>query len=443
MKIGFYFENPSNLNAIPVSTSKNFIDPDQWHTDNRAYASKIGFNGGCSLSKWLTHFCPKNIHIKQIGNDPSDCDVNVFIVTLSGDASKYIYQNIFGFIKKETLDFLHKHNITIIINYASECQHMWHRSDFLINQWWCYVIPTIIYNAMAFEISVPIKFLLGLSADGLNTLRENYPIYKTNNTSVNISFDSYQNFWLYYRYNIEKNIEYQYKFNINGNVSDNKFFVCLMGVVKRHRLAIMSKLIEYELFPYKGYSSLFFDGYTQHKIEQMKEQISEYNFNMNLIDFNKNYTVDKFLTYDALSTKISTDGIKKRADLVPPIDILNDIYLNIVLESWSGKVGAIPTEKSFKTFYWKKLPLIFGTKGLVNQLKELGFEFLDIFNYTYDNKNTTEDQATEFCKNLEILQNFTKSDIKNIYEKNINLIEHNYNLFMNKKMFDLVEHLFV
>jgi hypothetical protein len=175
----------------------------------------------------------------------------------------------------------------------------------------------------------------------------------------------------------------------------------------------------------------------------MKEQISEYNFNMNLIDFNKNYTVDKFLTYDALSTKISTDGIKKRADLVPPIDILNDIYLNIVLESWSGKVGAIPTEKSFKTFYWKKLPLIFGTKGLVNQLKELGFEFLDIFNYTYDNKNTTEDQATEFCKNLEILQNFTKSDIKNIYEKNINLIEHNYNLFMNKKMFDLVEHLFV
>jgi len=265
-------------------------------------------------------------------------------------------------------------------------------------------------------------------------LRENYPIHTTNDTSVNISFDSYQNFWLYYRYNIEKNIEYQYKFNVNGNVSDSKFFVCLMGVAKKHRLAVMSKLIEYKLFPYKGYSSLFFDGYTQFDIKWMKERVSEYNFNLNLIDFNKNYTVDKFLTFNEL----------EKGDLIPPVDILNDIYLNIVLESWSGKVGAIPTEKSFKPFYWKKLPLIYGTVRLVNQLKELGFEFLDIFNYTYDDKNIIidEDQAVEFCKNLEILQNFTKSDIKNIYEKNINLIEHNYNLFMNKKMFNLVEHLF-
>ena len=439
MRIGFYFENSNNLNAIPVPTSKNFIDPKQWHIDNRDYANKIGFNGGCNLHKWLKYFYPKNVVTKQIGDDTTDCDVNVFIITLSGNAKMYIYQNIFGFIKKETLEFLHKHNITIIIDYASERQHMWHSPKISWNKVWCHVIPTIIYNAMAFEISVPIKFLLGLSADGLNELKENYPIHPihtTNNTSVNISFDSYQNFWLYYRYNIEKNIEYQYKFNINGNVSNNKFFVCLMGVAKKHRLAVMSKLIEYELFPYKGYSSLFFDGYTQFDINWMKERVSEYNFNMNLIDFNKNYTVDKFLTFNVLA----------KNDLIPPVDILNDIYLNIVLESWSGKVGGIPTEKSFKTFYWKKLPLILGTVGLINQLKELGFEFLNIFNYTYDKKNIindTEDQAVEFCKNLEILQNFTKSDIKNIYEKNINLIEHNYNLFMNKKMFDLVEHLFV
>jgi len=442
MRIGFYFENSNNLNAIPVPTSKNFIDPRQWHADNRDYANKIGFNGGCNLHIWLKYFHPESVITKLIGDDTTDCDVNVFIITLSGNASKYIYQNIFGFIKKETLEFLHKHNITIIIDYASERPHMWHAPKFSSNMEWCYVIPTIIYNAMALKVSVPIKFLLGLSADGLNRLRENYPIYKTNNTSVNISFDSYQNFWLYYRYNVERNIEYQYKFNVNGNVSDSKFFVCLMGVAKKHRLAVMSKLIEYKLFPYKGYSSLFFDGYTQPNIELMKEPISKYrntkskyNFNLNLIDFNKNYTVDKFLTFNEL----------EKGDLIPPVDILNDIYLNIVLESWSGKVGAIPTEKSFKPFYWKKLPLIYGTVRLVNQLKELGFEFLDIFNYTYDDINIIidEDQTVNFCKNLEILQNFTKSDIKNIYEENINLIEHNYNLFMNKKMFNLVEHLFV
>ena len=48
-----------------------------------------------------------------------------------------------------------------------------------------------------------------------------------------------------------------------------------------------------------------------------------------------------------------------------------------------------------------------------------------------------------FCRNLKFLSKFEKKDIKHLHEKNINLIEHNYNLFMNKKLFDLVEHLFI
>ena len=432
MKIGFYFENTIKLNAIPVPASLDYIDPATWHASNQGYCAKIGFNGLCSLYWWIKKFNPDNIISKKIGENPNDCDTNVFVITLSGNAAKYIYQNIFNFIKKETLEFLHKHNITIIIDYATERQHMWHRPKFSVEHCWDYVVPTMINNASALDITVPIKFLNAYSEETLNRIRQNYPIH--DKFPVNFSFDSYQSFWLYLRYHLERRPELRYTPNLNNVSSNNKFMICLMGVAKSHRIGIMSKLIEYKLFPSNSYVSLFFDGYTKNNLEYETNRLPKDFFNTALVNFNENYTVDDFLTYNTLS----------HDDLTPPVDMLNDTYLNLATESWAGKVGSIPTEKTFKTFYWQKLPLIYGTKKIIHQLNDLGFEFLNIFDYTYDNMPGDEEESIKmFCRNLKFLSEFEKKDIKHLHEKNINLIEHNYNLFMNKKLFDLVEHLFI
>jgi len=112
-------------------------------------------------------------------------------------------------------------------------------------------------------------------------------------------------------------------------------------------------------------------------------------------------------------------------------------YLNVVIESHmdvdqSG--GILITEKTFKPIKHAQMFIIFGTKGSLQQLRDLGYRvFDDVLDNSYDEiENTTEryDATMKMLTNL--LENSNQS-LKKLYIKCKDDIIHNQKLFLSSK----------
>ena len=115
--------------------------------------------------------------------------------------------------------------------------------------------------------------------------------------------------------------------------------------------------------------------------------------------------------------------------------VCNKTYIDVVTES-STSYWPFKTEKSLKPFYNLQFPIIYGHEGIVNDLRELGFDmFDDIINHDYDNvsehpqynprRNSQVDfRVDAWIDNIRIpilvkeLKRLSTLDIKTIYENN-------------------------
>lgn len=135
----------------------------------------------------------------------------------------------------------------------------------------------------------------------------------------------------------------------------------------------------------------------------------------------------------------ATPGLEQHTHLDP---VFYKSLFNIIVETSSQEdVGSwtsiFITEKTFKAFAFRQIPIWFAVPGLVKKVKELGFDiFEDIIDHSYD---SIQDEQTRHLTVLEqINQLDTKFGLEDCQELRHNLrqrFQNNFDLLMKKRDF--------
>jgi hypothetical protein len=90
------------------------------------------------------------------------------------------------------------------------------------------------------------------------------------------------------------------------------------------------------------------------------------------------------------------------------------------------------TEKSYDPLIKGHFILPFSYKGIVRDLKKMGFLFPDWIDYSYDDINMDIERFAAFSEELKRLVNMPVEQIHNLYEKTKHILEHNRSIFYNR-----------
>lgn len=116
-------------------------------------------------------------------------------------------------------------------------------------------------------------------------------------------------------------------------------------------------------------------------------------------------------------------------------DIFSTCLFNIVAETssqsdqWSWR-GVFITEKTFKAFALKQIPLWWAVPGLVNEVRNLGFDlFDDLIDHTYDQIDNEDKRLVALIDQIKLLDN--KYSLEQCNDLRFNImtrLEYNFNL---------------
>jgi hypothetical protein len=195
-----------------------------------------------------------------------------------------------------------------------------------------------------------------------------------------------------------------------------------LGGARPHRIMIYQEMVNSGLIP-RSNASLFPNGITD-TCEDRFDWIETYNNQcvrpeMKItIDLgpDANYTFDVPDHQEVYDTN--------RVFVLDP-DIMHSTVIHIVGESWWHAGGL--SEKVMKCFAWGHIPLFFGGPGLIAHLSErFGFKFIPEFSYRYDNRfHSPQERVNLFREEIRKLKNYTNEDLRDLYIKNLDIIEHN------------------
>lgn len=213
----------------------------------------------------------------------------------------------------------------------------------------------------------------------------------------------------------------------NPEVKD-KLFMCLNNEVRSHRSLMIHYLIEENLID-SGYVSYVKYGQEGDEIGflRMEDEKGE------IITTNVN-TKKMLLPWESESdTQIST-GKGNRFGIQTQVS--EKSYIDVVTESTSG-YWPFKTEKCMKPFYNLQFPIIYGHQGIIQDLRDVGFDmFDDIINHDYDieeneytrllllNDTRERFQRTAYMDNIRIpkltkeLKRLSTLNIRELYEIN-------------------------
>lgn len=139
-----------------------------------------------------------------------------------------------------------------------------------------------------------------------------------------------------------------------------KLFTCLNNQFKIHRSFLVNRLVENNLSDFGFVSNI-----------TGRDEIS--NFNV--------YGCDDVVSYKNYHITIQNDNMNSRFTVNK---VLSDSYIDVVTET-AHDLLPFMTEKSVKPFYNLQIPIILGYSGIVNDLRDMGFDvFDDIVNHEYD-----------------------------------------------------------
>lgn len=199
----------------------------------------------------------------------------------------------------------------------------------------------------------------------------------------------------------------------------SKIFMCLIGTARPHRVLVYNNLYKKDLVKYGYvtftssdaiYNFLFYNNEGNQK--EIKCELPQL-----LID--ENFFDCKF----ALHHKLSKDS-----------------YIDLVMESFDNELP-FKTEKCVKPFYNLQFPIICGHTGIVNDLRNEGFDmFDDIIDHSYDLikiNSPAKNYITEaHLKKYEIIGNqiekLINTDIHKIYIQNKQRLLYNQELLYKK-----------
>lgn len=151
-----------------------------------------------------------------------------------------------------------------------------------------------------------------------------------------------------------------------------------------------------------------------------------YIFN-NLIDRD----FDGILRYVKYDENKTYDKLNEYPDLIQLIDEFSNSYVSFIIESEVGYLNII-TEKTFFSFLTKTLPIFHGHSYFLQGLRNMGFYiFNEDFGYDMIVDSLpcqSQYKMNEFIKTVNNFNKMNISDVQELYEKNIDKIEHNYKL---------------
>lgn len=206
------------------------------------------------------------------------------------------------------------------------------------------------------------------------------------------------------------------------DIKKNKLFMCLNNEPREHRVFMVNKIIEKDILDlgfvsFRSSNSIFsiwISGDADEDLEIVKVP--------QLLLEEKHFETNRF-------------------GLLP--NLTNDAYINVITES-SHNIMPFITEKTTLPFYSLQFPIIFGYQGIVNDLREEGFDmFDDIINHSYDEveykwennrKNNEENIAAKIKADMisDELLRLSKLDIHSIYQKNKKRFLNNQELLYKK-----------
>jgi len=234
------------------------------------------------------------------------------------------------------------------------------------------------------------------------------------------------------RYKIEyltKNTFFESQVEVDSQIhrwNQTKTFLCVYGRPIACRLGLASWL------------------HHHYQDETLIQFTTEYNAD------NPNFEWNKLASYDLDSVKYATDLVKTlpiqtvnnqhydniRADWnwqdKDMLNLYKSIFVDIVAENHNQGTTFFPTEKITRPMYCKKPFIVFGNKDYLDYLHQMGFKtFWEYWSQTYDGY----ENGNRYCAMLEILDQIgskTKSELADMLLDMQPILDHNYNLLMNK-----------
>jgi len=197
-----------------------------------------------------------------------------------------------------------------------------------------------------------------------------------------------------------------------------KHYTNLNRYPKVHRLEVMDYIIKNDLFD-DGYNSFVFgkrkvDNLFPKKYNSVKQKLP---ITLDLNKFNSDWTLPDPFT--------NSDGI--------PYQYTLDSYLQIVTETQFSEDGiSWVSEKIAKPFVSMNTMLLVAQPGTLNWWKQKGFETFDyMFDESYDLEKDDKKRISLILQELTNYINLDLNDVNDIYNQNINKMEHNFYHFKN------------
>jgi hypothetical protein len=228
------------------------------------------------------------------------------------------------------------------------------------------------------------------------------------------------------------------KQNISIGTPRNYEFSCLNNRASLHRI-----VLGYSLFTKGLLNDMLFTQrfHPAGEFEQNSLLLLDDNYIKNYFDFSN---LEKYKSILPIVVGSESKFLSSNDMLQVTHDGFNDSYCNIVTETeceeWpyenNNNLPAV-SEKSYKPFIAKQIPIYLAARGHLKYLKSLGFETMnDLLPYGYDDFNVIEKikaivSIVEFGKKR-------KNFIRDFYNTHTKEIEHNYNLVTSDKVDQLI-----
>lgn len=320
----------------------------------------------------------------------------------------------------------------LIIDYSGEGYSLLHDMNSILKN-------SKIFNYNKIKIISPL--------DNTSILEKKYPeILFFNKTKIAglRFFCSPFNHMLHNNYFVNQDSERHVYSGLNWNDEKKEnLFMCLNNREAVHRAMLVNEILN-ESFNVNYLLSCNF--------EENFEQV--YNF----FDKEKNELI--------LGIKIKLNKITLEHDNLlerfsPNIHLAKKCYIDVITETYPGKLMFI-TEKTAKPFFNLQFPIIFGPPGIIQKLREYGFDvFDDIINHEYDNYTLDFNQDSDYYyerlnlfvynktkKIIEELKRLSTFDFYQIYIKSKDRLLYNQELINkiciddNNILFDMGDYIF-
>lgn len=235
------------------------------------------------------------------------------------------------------------------------------------------------------------------------------------NSAHNTNTTVYRPWWIYHRdlkYNAEQTLSQQRQY----------YFDALLGSRRANRDFVMHKFQQNNLLD----SSIvtYRDAFPGANIDHTSQRVQEY-FNNNTLNW-------PYISSNLKPEWEVSKEIHNAVSQIVPWDIYNQTWYTIACESVSTGSTFFMAEKISKPMFAKRLFIVFGICGFMQELRNLGYKTFDsVIDESYD---LIADDIARWDAAFDQVLALTKKDPVEVYQQLQPVLEHNYQHLLNTEL---------